>query len=123
MVHPNNVHGQHPTQNWRNPNHERKGDKSLSREGYHNVNAQSGPPPRPERNSPQKSQSDLPPKIPPRGNTSKMIINELKNWQRRMNGTQQSKDKSNSDSKLVEQSNPAQNDIYGNIHVLIYVVL
>ncbi|XP_071152435.1 suppressor APC domain-containing protein 2-like [Mytilus edulis] len=109
-VPPNNVHGHIPTQAWKNPsNREQKSEKSYRREGY----PQSAPPPRPDR-SPQKSQSELPPKIPPRGNTSKRIISELKNWQQRMHGMQQSKDKSTVDSKSPEQSS-AQNEIYVNI--------
>ncbi|XP_052093091.1 uncharacterized protein LOC127729357 [Mytilus californianus] len=111
-VPPNNVHGHIPTPAWKNPtNREQKSEKSYRREGYQN--AQSAPPPRPDR-SPQKTQSELPPKIPPRGNTSKRIISELKNWQQRMHGIQQSKDKSTIDSKSPEQSS-AQNEIYVNI--------
>jgi hypothetical protein len=113
-VRPNNVQGQL----WRNPqNHDIKIDPSapsLSREVHHKV--QTGlPPPLPERQSPHNSQLDsqLPPMIPPRGDTSKLIINELKNWQRRMNRTPH--DKANSDSKLLDH-NPAQSDIYGKLN-------
>lgn len=116
-VRPNNVQGQ----SWRNPqNHDTKIDPSapsLSREVHHKV--QTGlPPPRPERQSPHNSQPDsqLPPTIPPRGDTSKLIINELKNWQRRMNRTPH--DKANSDSKLLDHNphDPAQSDIYGKLN-------
>lgn len=107
-VRPNNAHFKISSEARRNPSQ----DQKTFREVHSASNIR--PPPRPERTSPHKPQ-EVPPKIPPRGDTSRMIINELKNWQRRMNTGQQ--DKTSSHISQEKPQNAAQADIYGNIYM------
>ena len=143
-VKPNNVHGNshhnnrtlqrsRPVQESKgrkeeeDKNHERKKIydqyfKKLHSEGKsereNNTNQRPVVPAKPDDVVQTNSSGQVPPKVPPR-DKSKRIITELKNWQRRVNGEVQynsAKDRlttTSSDSRLDKHEHKQGNDIYG----------